>query len=81
VRTFNMDGTLYNMYSGYFGCLTMLFFAGGLICKKVNDAVDAPPFIIGMLTLLKQFHSDETDNYIALLGQYARSYVDAATAR
>ncbi|CAK8692488.1 unnamed protein product [Clavelina lepadiformis] len=53
----------------------------GLICKKVNDAVDAPPFIIGMLTLLKQFHPNETENYITMLGQYTRSFIDSSGAQ
>nr|CAB3267669.1 WASH complex subunit strumpellin-like [Phallusia mammillata] len=50
----------------------------GLIPKKVNDGVDAPPFVIGMLTVLKQFHPNETKKYIQHLGQYVRSHTDSS---
>ncbi|XP_053393927.1 WASH complex subunit 5-like isoform X1 [Mercenaria mercenaria] len=50
---------------------------GGLVCKKPQDPLDAPPFVIGCITLLKQFHVDNTDRFIALMGQYVRSFVDA----
>ncbi|WAR23300.1 WASC5-like protein [Mya arenaria] len=49
----------------------------GLVCKKPADPLDAPPFVIGCITLLKQFHVDNTDNFLALMGQYVRSFVDA----
>lgn len=45
----------------------------GLISKKITEPVDSHPFVIGMITLLKQFHSFETESYIALIGQYIRS--------
>nr|XP_018671591.1 WASH complex subunit 5 isoform X1 [Ciona intestinalis] len=51
----------------------------GLVCKKVNDSVDAPPFIIGMLTLLQQFHANETQKFIEMLGQYLRSCIAASS--
>uniref|UniRef100_H2YIV2 WASH complex subunit 5 n=1 Tax=Ciona savignyi TaxID=51511 RepID=H2YIV2_CIOSA len=47
----------------------------GLVSKKPTDAVDAPPFIIGMITLLHQFHVDDTNKFIEILGQYLRSFV------
>ena len=47
------------------------------MCKKPTDPLDAPPFIIGCITLLKQFHVDNTDHFLALMGQYVRSFVDA----
>lgn len=53
------------------------FSIGGLVCKKPTDPLDAPPFVIGCITLLKQFHVDNTDRFIALMGQYVRSFVDA----
>ncbi|KAL3869501.1 hypothetical protein ACJMK2_042174 [Sinanodonta woodiana] len=49
----------------------------GLVCKRVADPLDAPPFVVGCVTLLKQFHSDVTDTFLALLGQYVRSDVEA----
>lgn len=50
---------------------------GGLMCKKPTDPLDAPPFIIGCITLLKQFHVDNTDHFLGLMGQYVRSFVEA----
>lgn len=50
---------------------------GELVCKKPTDPLDAPPFIIGCITLLKQFHVKNTDKFLALMGQYVRSHVDA----
>lgn len=44
--------------------------------KKATDPLDGPPFVIGCLTLLKQYHKENTDIFLAFLGQYARSLVD-----
>ncbi|XP_052274369.1 WASH complex subunit 5-like isoform X2 [Dreissena polymorpha] len=49
----------------------------GLVCKKPADPLDAPPFVIGCITLLKQFHVDNTEKFLAYMGQYVRSFVDA----
>eukprot|EP00111_Clytia_hemisphaerica_P004569 TCONS_00013127-protein len=46
---------------------------GGMIPKKSNDPLDNTPFVLGLVTLLKQYHSDATDQFFALLGQYVRS--------
>ncbi|KAK2181203.1 hypothetical protein NP493_407g06015 [Ridgeia piscesae] len=51
---------------------------GELICKKTSDPIDGVPFIHGIITLLKQFHSDDTDQFLALIGQYVRSMVEAS---
>ncbi|XP_076082010.1 WASH complex subunit 5-like isoform X2 [Mytilus galloprovincialis] len=48
----------------------------GLTCKKLTDPLDGPPFVTGCITLLKQFHSENTDSFLALLGQYVRSTVN-----
>nr|XP_039258715.1 WASH complex subunit 5-like [Styela clava] len=52
----------------------------GLTCKKITDPIDAPPFVIGMHTLLKQFHPEETERFLALLGQYIRSHVNVGVS-
>jgi len=49
--------------------------------RKVNDGVDAPPFITGVLTLLRQFHPDELSSYVRMIGQYIRSHTGAALSR
>lgn len=48
-----------------------------LSCKKLTDPIDAPPFVVGVYTLLKQSHSDNTKLYLGFLGQYARSIVES----
>lgn len=47
---------------------------GNLITKK--DQIDSIPLVIGTITLLKQFHSDYRDQFLALLCQYVRSMVE-----
>jgi len=46
----------------------------GLVIRKVGDGVDHHPFIIGMITLLRQFHCEETTRYLEYLCQYTCSY-------
>jgi len=45
------------------------------VCKKPTDPLDGAPFIAGTVTLLKQFHSENTERFFALLGQYVRSAI------
>lgn len=48
---------------------------GSLIAKKPTDLIDGAPFVCGVITLLKQFHSTHTHNFLALVGQYVRAHV------
>lgn len=48
----------------------------GMVCKKPADPLDGPPFVIGCLTFLKQFHSENTDIFLGYLGQYVRSLIE-----
>ena len=43
-----------------------------LVRASKKDAIDGAPFIVGLITLLKQFHSSCLDQFIAFLGQYVR---------
>ena len=45
------------------------------MCKKLTDPLDGAPFIAGTVTLLKQSHSENTEQFFALLGQYVRSMI------
>lgn len=56
----------------------ILCFTGELVSKRANDSLDGAPFVVGMVTLLKQFHSDNTDQFFALLSQYVRSFITSA---
>ncbi|KAK2144442.1 hypothetical protein LSH36_756g00059 [Paralvinella palmiformis] len=51
---------------------------GELIGKKTSEPIDGIPFTLGLFTLLKQFHTENTDMFLAYLGQYIRSHVQAA---
>lgn len=50
--------------------------SGGMVSKKLTDPLDSPPFVVGCITLLKQFHTENTGIFLALLGQYVRSLVE-----
>ncbi|CAH1773129.1 unnamed protein product [Owenia fusiformis] len=53
---------------------------GGMVCKRPQEPIDGAPFVVGTITFLKQFHSENTDQFLALLGQYVRSHMDVATS-
>ena len=54
---------------------------GGLVAKKQSEAIDGPPFITGMVTLLRQFHSDVTDEFLQYTCQYIRSLLYEDTTK
>ena len=50
-----------------------------MIAKKPGaDLLDGAPFVTGIFTLLKQFHSEITDQFLAVMGQYVRSLVEGS---
>uniref|UniRef100_A0A3B5K3X2 WASH complex subunit 5 n=1 Tax=Takifugu rubripes TaxID=31033 RepID=A0A3B5K3X2_TAKRU len=53
----------------------------GMTCKKATDPIDWPPLVLGLLTLLKQFHSRYTQQFLALIGQYIRSIMEQCTSQ
>uniref|UniRef100_A0AAY4BXP5 WASH complex subunit 5 n=1 Tax=Denticeps clupeoides TaxID=299321 RepID=A0AAY4BXP5_9TELE len=53
----------------------------GMTCKKPADPVDWPPLVLGLLTLLKQFHSRYTEQFLALIGQFIRSIMEQCTSQ
>ncbi|KAJ9583230.1 hypothetical protein L9F63_022420, partial [Diploptera punctata] len=74
----------------YFSLLTFLFVVSqlpkltyaknvaSLICRKVQDPLDGAPFIVGVQTLLRQFHPEVRNQFLLYLGQYVKSYVEAS---
>ena len=48
-----------------------------MLAKRLPDPIDGAPFIAGCVTLLRQFHSDNTHHCLLLVGQYIRSIVDS----
>ncbi|XP_010788441.1 WASH complex subunit 5 [Notothenia coriiceps] len=53
----------------------------GMTCRKAADPVDWVPLVLGMLTLLKQFHSRYTQQFLALIGQFIRSIMEQCTSQ
>lgn len=53
---------------------------GAVVAKKQKDAHDWLPFVVGVITLLRQFHSLHTQQFLAYLGQYVRGYLFMLTA-
>ncbi|XP_062043982.1 WASH complex subunit 5 [Lepus europaeus] len=53
----------------------------GMVCRKPADPVDWPPLVLGLLTLLKQFHARYTEQFLALIGQFIRSTVEQCTSQ
>lgn len=57
------------------------FVTGGMVSKKYNDPLDSTAFVMGLVTLLKQYHSEITEQFLSVLGQYVRSMVDANVSK
>lgn len=49
---------------------------GALLSKTKNDPVDGTPFVVGVITLLKQFHSSHGVKFLSFLGQYVRAFLN-----
>ncbi|EFC38863.1 predicted protein [Naegleria gruberi] len=47
-----------------------------LVSKKKGDILDGTPFIVGIYTVLKQFHSSQTHLFLSFIGQYIRANTD-----
>jgi WASH complex subunit strumpellin len=48
--------------------------------KDKSLPLDGAPLVVGVITLLKQFHSLHTHTFLAYLGQYVRAHVSASPA-
>lgn len=55
--------------------------AGAFMCKNKNDPLDGTPFVVGMITLLRQFHVENLNSFFGYMGQYVRAMIDAQGAR
>uniref|UniRef100_A0AAR2J0S3 WASH complex subunit 5 n=1 Tax=Pygocentrus nattereri TaxID=42514 RepID=A0AAR2J0S3_PYGNA len=53
----------------------------GMTCRRAADPVDWVPLVLGLLTLLKQFHSRYTEQFLALIGQFIRSIMEQCTSQ
>ena len=52
-----------------------------LVRRKSAYALDGMPFVVGLWTLLRQFHPAYTRMFLAYLGQFVRAAVGDAVAR
>ncbi len=48
---------------------------GAILPKKQKDSPDWIPLVVGVITLLRQFHSLHTQQFLAYLGQYVRACI------
>ena len=48
-----------------------------MVARRPTDQIDSAPFVVGMITVLKQFHSEYTEQFLACCGQYVRSLIEA----
>ncbi|KAL6055938.1 WASH complex subunit strumpellin [Balamuthia mandrillaris] len=44
--------------------------------KKDKTAVDGTAYVVGVITMLRQFNSLYTEKFLAYLGQYVRSFIN-----
>jgi WASH complex subunit strumpellin len=49
--------------------------------KKDKRPFDSTPFVVGVITLLKQFHSSVTQRFLSYLGQYIRAFTNISLQR
>lgn len=50
-------------------------FIDGFVSRKLGEGVDSHPFLIGIITTLRQFHNHITIKYLEYLCQYICSYL------
>ncbi|XP_015711757.1 WASH complex subunit 5 isoform X2 [Coturnix japonica] len=53
----------------------------GMVCKRPADQIDWLPLVLGLLTLLKQFHSRYTEQFLTLIGQFIRSTMEQCVSQ
>eukprot|EP01137_Pigoraptor_chileana_P023456 Opistho-2@89751 len=48
---------------------------GAMLSKNKSDLLDGAPFVVGMLTFVRQFHAAHQTEFLAYMGQYIRAHV------
>jgi WASH complex subunit strumpellin len=46
------------------------------VTPRKKGGIDSTPFILGYITMLKQFHSIHTQKLLSYIGQYVRAHVN-----
>lgn len=49
-----------------------------MVSTAKNGNLDGAPLVVGVITILKQFHSSHTHTFLGYLGQYVRSNISAS---
>jgi WASH complex subunit strumpellin len=49
--------------------------------NKGNKGLDGAPWVVGVITIMKQFHSSHTHTFLGYLGQYIRANVSASSSK
>nr|CCA20608.1 PREDICTED: hypothetical protein [Albugo laibachii Nc14] len=48
----------------------------GTLARVGKNPIDGEPFLVGILTIFKQFHTSFAEKFLAYLGQYARAMIN-----
>jgi len=48
-----------------------------MTCAKKDLPLDGAPFVVGVITIMKQFHSSHTHTFLSYLGQYVRANINS----
>jgi len=54
--------------------------ANTLVAVQKGAQLDGAPFVVGVITIMKQFHSSHTHTFLGYLGQYVRSSISSTEA-
>lgn len=46
-----------------------------LVSKERGGMLDGAPLVVGLITVLKQFHSNHTHSFLQYIGQYIRTHI------
>jgi WASH complex subunit strumpellin len=79
VTSDNRDNLPMLLFLFVVSCLPRLAYDVNLVAlvrRKGGDAVDGAPLIVGVATILKQFHPGQTLKFLGYLGQFARATLD-----
>lgn len=52
-------------------------FPGGLSCKRPQEPLDGIALVLGIQTLLKQFHPEVAKQFLLYISQFVKSHIDA----
>ena len=57
--------------------LFFFFCKGGLSCKRPQEPLDGIALVLGVQTLLRQFHPEVGKQFLLYISQYIKSHIDS----